>query len=133
MFSAELPDYWSEHIDEGTSRVYFFNELTGDALWMHPQEGVFKELIEEVRCWRPNQKLNEIFQRADAHLRQAYSRAIEATAQWSGPYSAPAQGPEETGADEGAQFFYNANTGESRWSDPRQSVEFDLRQRRSIL
>jgi len=133
MFAADLPPHWSEHVEENSSRVYFFNRLTGDSAWSHPQEALFKELIEEVRHWRPAESLDAIFARSDAHLRQAHSLAVQAIAQWSGPYDAPV-GPEEAPEfGESAQFYFNAATGDSRWSDPRVAVEFDLGQRHSIL
>lgn len=132
MFAAALPPSWSEQIDESSSRVYFFNQLSGDSLWVHPQAELFRELTEEVRSWPPDEPLEAIFARSDAHLRQAHRNAVESVAQWSA-YDAP-QGPEEAPEfGDSAQFFFNATTGESRWSDPRQSVEFDLRQRHSIL
>jgi len=141
MFSAVLPAHWTEHIDESSSRVYFFDGLTGDSLWIHPQEDLFRELIEEVRSWHPEEPLNRIFERSNAHLKNAYAQATEAIAQWSGPYDAP-QGPEEApergSGDEApieaaTQFYYNNATAESRWSDPLETYEHDLRQRHSIL
>merc|ERR1740121_688328 len=132
MFVAPLPPHWSEQIDEASSRVYFFNPLTGESLWVHPQSELYRELIEDLRCWAPDEPLEGIFARSDAHLRQAHHRAVEAVGQWSA-YDAP-EGPEEAPeSGDATQFFFNAATGESRWSDPRQYVEFDLRQRHSIL
>lgn len=90
------------------------------------------ETKEDLRCWPPDEPLEGIFARSDAHLRQAHRNAVEGVSQWTS-YDAP-QGPEEAPEfGDAAQFFFNAITGESRWSDPRQSVEFDLRQRHSIL
>lgn len=133
MFASSLPPSWSEQVDESSSRVYFFNRSSGESLWSHPQEEIFKELIEEVRCWRPDLPLEVIFARSDAHLRKAHSRAAEAMSHWSGPYDVP-QGPEEAPEfGEAPQFYYNSATAEIRWVDPRQSVEFDLRQRHTIL
>eukprot|EP00928_Gymnodinium_smaydae_P054965 TRINITY_DN38643_c0_g1_i1.p1 TRINITY_DN38643_c0_g1~~TRINITY_DN38643_c0_g1_i1.p1 ORF type:complete len:341 (-),score=63.18 TRINITY_DN38643_c0_g1_i1:69-1091(-) len=135
MFSAALPTHWSEHIDEGSGRVYFFNELTGESLWMHPQETLFKELLTEVRSWRTDMSLEQVFARSDAHLKQAYTRSVEGLSQWSGPYDAPQGGPEEAPefAEASAQFYYNNATGESRWVDPRQGVEEELRLRHAVL
>eukprot|EP00927_Polykrikos_kofoidii_P025513 TRINITY_DN22900_c0_g1_i2.p1 TRINITY_DN22900_c0_g1~~TRINITY_DN22900_c0_g1_i2.p1 ORF type:complete len:339 (+),score=53.99 TRINITY_DN22900_c0_g1_i2:110-1126(+) len=137
MFAAPLPPDWSEHVDESSARVYFFNALTGESLWIHPEEAMFRQIIEEVRSWRPNQPLSEIFEMSNAHLRKAYSEATEGMSAWSGPYDAP-QGPEETGqspehGEATVQYYYNSQTGESRWADPRHSVEYDLRQRHTIL
>lgn len=132
MFSAPLPPQWSEQVDENSSRVYFFNRATGDSLWMHPQKSIFEDLLQEVQCWQPDNSLEEIAARADAHLRQAQRTAVEALAQWSA-FDAP-QGPEEAPEfAESSQFYFNATAGESSWADPRQSVEFDLRLRHSIL
>mmetsp|Transcript_13306 Transcript_13306/g.35684 ORF Transcript_13306/g.35684 Transcript_13306/m.35684 type:complete len:327 (-) Transcript_13306:128-1108(-) len=134
MFSAPLPPQWSEHIDEASSRVYFFDALTGESLWIHPQETIFREIVDEVRSWRPDESVEKVFEKSTAHLQQAYGRAIEVISQWSGPYDAP-QGPEDAPefSEGNAQFYFNASTGESRWSDPRAPVEHDLRQRHSII
>lgn len=132
MFAAALPPHWSEQIDEASSRVYFYNALTGESMWVHPESDLHRELIGEIRGWAPDEPMEGIFARSDAHLRQAHQRAVDAVGQWSA-YDAP-QGPEEAPeSGDAAQFFFNAATGESRWSDPRESVEFDLRQRHSIL
>ncbi|CAE8726356.1 unnamed protein product [Polarella glacialis] len=141
MFAAALPPHWSEQIDESSSRVYFFNAESSESLWMHPQEALFKDLIEEFRTWRQNDSMEAIFARSDSHLRRSQRSAVEAMQQWSA-YDAP-QGPEEapevslgeSAATRGgaAQFYFNAATGESSWSDPRESVEFDLRMRHTIL
>lgn len=132
MFAAALPPHWSEQIDESSSRVYFFNRVSGESLWVHPQAELFRELTQEVRGWPTDEALEAILARSDAHLRQSHRNAVEAVGQWSA-YDAP-QGPEEAPEfSDSAQFYFNATTGESRWSDPRQSVEFDLRQRHSIL
>jgi len=132
MFAAPLPPQWSEQVDETSSRVYFFNRATGDSLWMHPRKSIFEDLLQEVQSWQPDSSLEDIEARADAHLRQAQRNAVEALVQWSA-FDAP-QGPEEAPEfAESSQFYFNATTGESSWADPRQSVEFDLRLRHSIL
>uniref|UniRef100_A0A7S0FRQ4 WW domain-containing protein n=1 Tax=Pyrodinium bahamense TaxID=73915 RepID=A0A7S0FRQ4_9DINO len=132
MFASPLPPHWSEQIDESSSRVYFFNRATGESLWMHPREALFKEIIEEVRQWPPDQSLEATCGRSDAHLRQAHSRAVETIKQWSA-YSVP-QGPEEAPElGRAAQFYFHAASGESSWVDPREDAEFDLRLRHSIL
>jgi len=132
MFSAPLPPHWSEQIDEGSSRVYFFNPITGESLWLHPQEALFRELIEEVRSWSPDMSLEGACARSEAHLQHAHSCAVAAIEQWCA-YSAP-HGPEEAPElGRTAQFYYNAATGESSWVNPREAVEFELRQRHAIL
>lgn len=133
MFSAALPPHWSEQIDESSSRVYFYNRASGESLWLHPQEALFKELIAEVRAWGPEQPLEAACSRSQAHLQQAHARAVETIGQWCA-YSAPPQGPEEAPEiGRASQFYYNSTTGESCWVNPREGVEFDLRQRHSIL
>lgn len=134
MFASPMPPGWSEQVEDASSRLYFFNRMTGESAWLHPQDALFRELIDEVRSWRPDEPLDEIVARSDAQLRRAHDRASEAILQWSGPYMMP-QLPEECTPESGAaaQFYFNSDTQESRWADPRQPVEFDLRQRYSIL
>mmetsp|Transcript_17590 Transcript_17590/g.31763 ORF Transcript_17590/g.31763 Transcript_17590/m.31763 type:complete len:293 (-) Transcript_17590:71-949(-) len=133
MYSAPLPPHWTEHVDESTSRVYFFHQLQGEAAWSHPQETVFLELITEVRSWRPDEDLDSVAVKTDAYLRKAHKAAVEAIEQWTGPHDAP-HGPEDAPESlESSSFYYNASTGESRWEDPRQLYEFGLRQRHAIL
>lgn len=135
MFSAPLPPNWSEQLDAENSRVYFYNSLTDESLWVHPQEVLFKELVEEVKLWRPDEPVEKLFGRCETHLRQAHKLTIESLSQWAGPYDAPPSGPEEAPEDRetASQFFYNAATGESIWADPRLAAEHDLRQRHAIL
>mmetsp|Transcript_60501 Transcript_60501/g.155915 ORF Transcript_60501/g.155915 Transcript_60501/m.155915 type:complete len:307 (-) Transcript_60501:51-971(-) len=133
MFAAPLPPHWSEQFDEG-SRVYFHNSTTDESLWGHPHEKMFKELVAELETWRPDEPLADVYQKCDAHLRKAQKQASEAISQWTS-HDAP-KGPEEApenGDGAAAQFYFNNSTGESRWEDPRESVEFDLRQRHAIL
>mmetsp|Transcript_51090 Transcript_51090/g.134961 ORF Transcript_51090/g.134961 Transcript_51090/m.134961 type:complete len:262 (+) Transcript_51090:261-1046(+) len=136
MFAAPLPPDWTEQIDESSGRVYFFNSVTSEALWVHPQMAVFQEIIADVQSWRSDDTLETIFARSDAHLRKAHKLAVEAISQWSCHDAPPGslQGPEEAPEfGDAATFYFNGATGESRWTDPRQSAEFDLRQRQKIL
>mmetsp|Transcript_2502 Transcript_2502/g.5500 ORF Transcript_2502/g.5500 Transcript_2502/m.5500 type:complete len:297 (+) Transcript_2502:89-979(+) len=131
MYSAPLPPHWTEHVDESTSRVYFFHQLQGEAVWSHPQEALFKELLEEVRSWRTDEDVESIISRAHAHVRKAHSAAAEETSKWTGPHDVAPEDALEAG--EAAHFYYNSSTGESQWEDPRELVEFDLKQRHAIL
>lgn len=115
MFRAPLPPNWSDQTDDGSTHVYFYNSISGEALWVHPQETLFKEVIEEVRGWLPDEPADKLYGRSDTHLRQG------------GPEEAPEDG------EASAQFFYNATTGESMWADPRLAAEHDLRLRHAIL
>lgn len=135
MFSSPLPPHWSEHVDEGSSRVYFYNGLTGESSWAHPQENLFREVMDEVRHWHADDPLEVVVKRSDEHLRRAHGLAAEGISQWSGPYDAPQGEPEEVRENlEGtAHFFFNAATGESLWVDPRVAAEYDLKQRHAIL
>lgn len=137
MFADPLPPLWSEQVDEASSRVYFFHRITGESLWMHPQESLFREIVAEVGAWKADEgeTTESVLARSEGFLRLAHGRALDAIAQWSGPYDVPQGGPEEAAPeDEGAQqFYFNSATGESCWSDPRQSVEFDLRQVHAVL
>lgn len=135
MFAAALPPQWTEQVDGASARVYFFKQDSGESLWMHPHATLFKELIEEVRSWRPDEPAEAIFARSDGHLRRAHRRAVEVISQWSAfdlP-EGPEEAPETGDVSRPTQFYFNSSTGESSWTDPRETVECDLRQRHSIL
>eukprot|EP00439_Symbiodinium_sp_Y106_P065450 s94_g10.t1 len=83
MFAAPLPPQWSEQVDEGSGRVYFFNRATGESLWQHPQKPLFEEILAEVRCWQPEASVESLVARAERHLRQAQQSALEVLSQWS--------------------------------------------------
>eukprot|EP00435_Cladocopium_sp_Y103_P042498 s2801_g11.t1 len=88
-------------------------------------------------------------ERAEQAFRKAYAKGIEANkhvltalgravgrgraAQIVKDLGIPSAMETELRAPRSARFYFNATTGESSWADPRQSVEFDLRLRHSIL
>lgn len=133
MYQSPLPPNWSEHVDEASSRIYFFNKLAGESAWSHPQDGLFRELISEVSSWDAGESIESVVMRNDTHLRSAHVRAAECINQWSGPYAVNQAPEEEREHGETMRFYYNSVTAESCWADPRQALEFDLRQRHSIL
>jgi len=126
MFSAELPPEWSECFDEGTSCTFYHNRLTGESRWAHPQERTFRELVREVRSWRPEDGLEYASARSKAHLETVRNGLVEALAHWS---AIDAEAPSLPGC----QYFFNSETGESSWIDPRLVMEFDLLQRHDVL
>lgn len=134
MFAAPLPPEWTEHFDQSSSRPFFFNGLTGASSWAHPQEKMFRDVLREVRHWRPGHSLEHIHARSQRHLHIARQLAQQALTCWSGPHclDAAAQGPAVL-PEEASHYFFNRVTGESCWIDPRMSVEFDLTQRQCIL
>lgn len=132
MFARPLGPFWSEQVDESSSRVYFFNSASGESSWAHPHEAVCKELLEEIRTWSVEDSIEVLLARSEALLRKAHRTAAEAISPWTA-YDAP-QGPEEAPeSGDGTQFFFNSATGESRWVDPRQALEYELRLRHHIL
>eukprot|EP00928_Gymnodinium_smaydae_P071965 TRINITY_DN55420_c0_g1_i1.p1 TRINITY_DN55420_c0_g1~~TRINITY_DN55420_c0_g1_i1.p1 ORF type:complete len:360 (+),score=90.97 TRINITY_DN55420_c0_g1_i1:40-1080(+) len=127
MFETPLPPGWAEHVDEPNSRIYFFNALTGESSWAHPQEALFRELIEEVSTWRPDFPVRCVCALRDAHLTAARDQATQTMASWSTCLA------QETDRAEPTKYFFNSVTQESTWQDPRESVEFALWQRGAIL
>eukprot|EP00403_Amphidinium_massartii_P020160 CAMPEP_0178417200 /NCGR_PEP_ID=MMETSP0689_2-20121128/24452_1 /TAXON_ID=160604 /ORGANISM="Amphidinium massartii, Strain CS-259" /LENGTH=421 /DNA_ID=CAMNT_0020038559 /DNA_START=15 /DNA_END=1277 /DNA_ORIENTATION=- len=125
MFATPLPPDWTEQIEEDSARIYFWNALTGEAAWLHPQEAIFKSIIDEIRTWRDTDSPDAIRIKGDQHIRDAYRDAIAAIESWQA-YSSS----DEEGAP---QYFYNSVTDQTSWADPRKTMQFDLWQRHALL
>ncbi|CAJ1342540.1 unnamed protein product, partial [Effrenium voratum] len=103
-----LPDGWSMHVAEERSAAYFWNEVSGQSRWTHPDHEIFQGLERLHR---------EATAAADpaAHLRRGWAamdaEAKRAEAQWSGPQV----------TDEGLQYWFLAS-GESSWMDPSEEA-----------
>eukprot|EP00933_Yihiella_yeosuensis_P008657 TRINITY_DN114240_c0_g1_i1.p1 TRINITY_DN114240_c0_g1~~TRINITY_DN114240_c0_g1_i1.p1 ORF type:complete len:498 (+),score=125.80 TRINITY_DN114240_c0_g1_i1:30-1496(+) len=127
MYAAPLPPGWSEQVDEDSAYLYFYHKTTGESIWLHPQEAIFKELIAEVSKWHPDDKQDVITANVEAHMKQAQLAAADIIGNWS-----CAEVPDD-GSGGMTQYYVNMNTGETSWADPRQSLEFDLWQRQYVL
>lgn len=126
MYASPLPPDWSEQVDHDSSYLYFYNKVTGESLWEHPQRGLFIELIQEVASWRENDSMEMVVARSDMHMRQAHMNASDTISSWSAVEC-------DDGAGGLTSYYANLSTGETRWSDPRKTLEFDLWQRQYIL
>lgn len=136
-FAAPLPPNWSEQVEQDTMRIYFYNAVTDESRWAHPQDAPFREIIEEVREWSPDIPTEAVVEFIDAHLRAFRERAVASLEPWSGPYMAPAaeSSPELTAAEGGpeAEYYFNARTHDSCWEHPAMVWEYELYTRYLIL
>jgi len=128
MFSSPLPPDWTEQIEENSGRVYFWNAVTGESGWLHPQEKLFKSIIAEVRKWPDTDGPDAIQSKGDQFIKDAYRDALADIGNWT----AYAAGEDET-ASVGSQYYYNSATEQTSWTDPRKAMQFDLWQRHSLL
>lgn len=135
-FAAPLPVSWTEHLDE-EGRVYFFNQITQESSWLHPMDGVFKEVIDLVKVHQKtpsasNSKAggaqsssssaptkHDVVQ---AHLEQAHKEALAHIEAWSGPYTS-----------EAGQYYYNSAHDVSSWENPIYEWQKQLALRQRIL
>eukprot|EP00930_Biecheleria_cincta_P082493 TRINITY_DN72216_c0_g1_i1.p1 TRINITY_DN72216_c0_g1~~TRINITY_DN72216_c0_g1_i1.p1 ORF type:complete len:1544 (-),score=413.28 TRINITY_DN72216_c0_g1_i1:49-4611(-) len=109
-FNASLPPAWTEHQDE-QGRIYFHNTATGESTWRHPMDDLFKEIVEYQRrvvntggFWQVEDEI--------AEQEELIRRDL---ADWM-----------ELFAENGEKFFYNKQTEESRFDDPRMAVYHHL-------
>lgn len=151
LFAAPLPPEWSEYWDKATQTPYFYDRLHRQSTWTHPQDHSFRELLAEVRQWSPDSIVEEVVARSDFHLRAARASAATQICCWTGPHAFPdggkadaasssSDGPRDADAEgahvatpQAEHFYHNQVTGESRWVDPRLSLELDLLRRHAVL
>ncbi|CAE8593442.1 unnamed protein product, partial [Polarella glacialis] len=98
-FNAQLPDCWTEHLDD-EGRIYFFNESSNQSTWEHPMDSVYRELLSIVQRAREADVVSSEEACAAvvrAHLQEVHQRAVRALEDWSGPYASE---------DEG-EYYYN--------------------------
>jgi len=109
-FNAALPPGWSEHQDE-EGRVYFHNGATGESVWRHPMDDLFKEVVEYQRSIVKNGGFH-LVEDEIAELEESIRRDL---ADWM-----------ELFDEHGEKFFYNRRTDDSRFDDPRMAVYHNL-------
>merc|ERR1712083_887063 len=114
----------------GTMRIYFYNSVTDESRWAHPQDAPFREILDEVRRWSPDIPTEAVVAAIDAHLREFRERAVASLEPWSGPYTAPveAESSPELTAECGpeAEYYFNSRTRESCWEHPAIVWEYEL-------
>eukprot|EP00931_Biecheleriopsis_adriatica_P038364 TRINITY_DN21986_c0_g1_i1.p1 TRINITY_DN21986_c0_g1~~TRINITY_DN21986_c0_g1_i1.p1 ORF type:complete len:447 (+),score=93.21 TRINITY_DN21986_c0_g1_i1:59-1399(+) len=126
MYSLPLPHGWSAEMDEESKSTFFYDVLTGESSWFHPQEQLFKDILAEVQSWLANEPMQCLISRVQANLQQAHQLALSESQQWM---RVPCD-PHEYGQSE---YYVNRSTSATGWTDPRESLEFDLQQRVSVL
>mmetsp|Transcript_136869 Transcript_136869/g.355250 ORF Transcript_136869/g.355250 Transcript_136869/m.355250 type:complete len:1369 (-) Transcript_136869:35-4141(-) len=109
-FNAALPPGWSEHQDE-EGRVYFHNNATGDSVWRHPMDDLFREIVEYQR----NVIRNGGFHQIEDEIAELEENIRRDLADWM-----------ELFDEHGEKFFYNRRTDDSRFDDPRMAVYHNL-------
>jgi len=103
---VQLPPGWTEHVDD-RGRPYFHNTNTNASSWHHPMDDVFKDLVEYYRqvqeeggFWMVEDQLSE----HEENIRRELS-------EW-----------QELFDERNRKFYYNRQTEESRFDDPRHAV-----------
>lgn len=109
-FNAALPPGWTEHQDE-EGRIYFHSGATGESVWRHPMDDLFREIVEYQRSVVRNGGFHSIEDEI-AELEENIRRDL---ADWM-----------ELFDEHGEKFFYNRRTDDSRFDDPRMAVYHNL-------
>eukprot|EP00746_Dinoflagellata_sp_MGD_P163131 gnl/MRDRNA2_/MRDRNA2_91012_c0_seq1.p1 gnl/MRDRNA2_/MRDRNA2_91012_c0~~gnl/MRDRNA2_/MRDRNA2_91012_c0_seq1.p1 ORF type:complete len:1406 (-),score=395.97 gnl/MRDRNA2_/MRDRNA2_91012_c0_seq1:317-4384(-) len=109
-----LPSQWSRHLDK-ENRPFFWNESTQTSTWVHPAEAALEEL---VRAGRAVSKAASPNQEASRWSKAWRKEAEESVGHWRW-----------TSAPDGTPYYYQAETQETSWHDPRQdlSLVFELK------
>jgi hypothetical protein len=100
---APLPVSWSQHHDD-VGTPYYYNQGTGESTWVHPLEEVFATAVVHQR-----QALDDGgFWNIDDHLAELEDHAREDLQHWMEIHDA-----------HGVQLFYNKQTEQCTYADPR--------------
>lgn len=100
-----LPQGWTRQVDD-ENRCYFWNELTAESDWFHPDHDIFTTVIDLHRQSIAAPDPERLLQQAVNDLEAQRAVALE---HWMGPYF----------AEGGAPYWYDAQNGVSVWQDPR--------------
>jgi hypothetical protein len=103
---SPLPDGWQEQVDE-KGRLYYWNELTAESTWNHPDHDGLVAIVEFAAKARPIEPWKR--RRALRDERLALEKiAREAMKSWSGPHLDP----------DGNRYYYDEKKGRSEWRNP---------------
>lgn len=109
-FQAPLPPGWSEHEDE-TGLTYFHRMATGESVWQHPMDGLYREIVGYHR-----QATSEGgFWHIDEELTRIQDEIQEDLKNWMDLHD-----------EQGFKFYFHTKTEESRYDDPRSGVYHEL-------
>lgn len=118
------PPHWSEEYDAASGALYFYHSLRDESSWRHPLAKTFAEVLELVgRCAAEHVGLDELSEQVEQALTKAQAAAAEVLADWVGPI----------GAVKEEQYFYNRQTGDSEWEDPRERMRYELQVKYELL
>lgn len=113
--SRELPEGWTLQGDAVHNKSYFWNEVTGESSWTHPDHDIFAAIVDIYRAsleeHDPSRALQISWKRLERQARADDGR-------WEGPYV----------TEEGYRYWHNPHEGKSSWQDP-----VDVAGRRSVL
>eukprot|EP00397_Hematodinium_sp_SG-2012_P029686 GEMP01031387.1.p1 GENE.GEMP01031387.1~~GEMP01031387.1.p1 ORF type:complete len:261 (+),score=49.37 GEMP01031387.1:122-904(+) len=127
-WKTHLPAGWTEESHEG--KLYFFNHLTEQAVWVHPLDQTFRDVMTEVRAWEEDMcDFAAACNLAASHIDIAARAAFEDLNNWRGPFVS--ENPEED--NETQVYYYNALTKGSSWECPLTFWDQDLRFRAEAL
>eukprot|EP00439_Symbiodinium_sp_Y106_P030494 s5397_g3.t1 len=115
-----LPEGWSIQVEEQRSAAYFWNEVSGQSSWTHPDHQVFQEIMElhreAMQSDHPGQHLRKGWERLEADSSNRHCA-------WSGPHV--------TG--EGFKYWHCSADGSSSWLDPFEEAARERTVRSSLM
>lgn len=124
-WTTQLPANWTEETNDG--RLYFFNHVTEEAVWVHPLDSTYRDVIAEVKRWNDTKcDFATACTLAALHIEQVTETAIEDLSNWRGPFWS------EDG-DEKQAYYYNIVTKGSSWESPLIFWDHSLRFRAAAL
>mmetsp|Transcript_20325 Transcript_20325/g.44346 ORF Transcript_20325/g.44346 Transcript_20325/m.44346 type:complete len:315 (-) Transcript_20325:90-1034(-) len=117
------PPNWSEELDAASGALYFYNSMKDESSWQHPMANTYKEILSLVESMVLSRAtFGNLGLRIEQELAESQKKAAADLANWVGPVE----------AEDGA-YYYNKNTGQSEWEDPRERHRFDLQVRYELL
>jgi len=107
---APLPPSWSEHMDTD-GRVYYHNSAAEESSWKHPMDNVFREIVEYYRrvvsiggFWEVEDSLIAI----ERDIKRQIDDWVDLV------------------DEEGEKFYYNRQSDETQYIDPRLALYHPL-------
>mmetsp|Transcript_36077 Transcript_36077/g.90732 ORF Transcript_36077/g.90732 Transcript_36077/m.90732 type:complete len:1501 (+) Transcript_36077:71-4573(+) len=102
-----LPEPWTEQVDS-KKRVFYWNPVSRQSSWQHPQAGSHKALVVAYR--RVSQAENKAAA-LEAEIEAFHRQAEDEIGKWR-----------QSHAPDGTPYFYKVGTQLTRWDNPRDEV-----------
>jgi len=130
-FELPLPPHWSEEVSD-TGVVYFWHKRTGEARWEHPLLQVFVTTLgAAIHVLAGSATVANVVAGLSGYLKEAEVTAKASLRAWVGPY--PVEG-DAAGVDPAnTEFYYNEETQESCWDNPKEVAQCELRSRHFLI